>query len=146
MWNCIFGSFSQFKNWFLAIFEIAKKNFVKNFFVKLIYLISGVFLVWTFFNFLAHCGFYLQRVFFLLHFFVKDSRMHPISRNSNILSFFSNIEITNEVVVFFQHTHTMYDFHNSTDTLKFWTEKHDINKNLLFFIKIRWKTKKFYLE
>ena len=26
--------------------------------------------------------------------------MHPISRNSNILSFFSNIEITNEVVVF----------------------------------------------
>ena len=30
--------------------------------------------------------------------------MHPISRNSNILSFFSNIEITNEVVVFFPTT------------------------------------------
>ena len=100
-----FLTFSQFKNWFLAIFEItkngfwlkinntnvlfAKKNFLlsvkltntliwymvelhnlvilrmkkiswkifkKNFFVKLIYLISRVFLAWTFFNFLAHWG------------------------------------------------------------------------------------------
>ena len=59
---------------------------------------------------------------------------------------------------------TMYDFHNSTDTLKFWTEKWTINKTFLFFIwfwwnlvklsmcttispsfiKIGWKTKKFY--
>ena len=27
----------------------------------------------------------------------------------------------------------MYDFHNSTDTLKFWTEKRAINKTFLFF-------------
>ena len=59
---------------------------------------------------------------------------------------------------------TLYDFHNSTDTLKFWTEKRAINKTFLLFIlfwynlvklylktttspsfiKIRWKTKKFY--
>ena len=29
-------------------------------------------------------------------------------------------------------THTMYDFHNSTDTLKIWTEKRAINKTFLF--------------
>ena len=28
---------------------------------------------------------------------------------------------------------TMYDFHDSTDTLKFWTEKQAINKTFLFF-------------
>ena len=27
---------------------------------------------------------------------------------------------------------TMYDFHNSTDTLKFWTEKWAINKKNVF--------------
>ena len=32
-WNCIFGSFPQFKKWFLAIFEIAKNRiWPKNFF------------------------------------------------------------------------------------------------------------------
>ena len=31
-------------------------------------------------------------------------------------------------------TSTMYDFHNSTDTLKFWTEKWAFNKTFLFFI------------
>ena len=40
-WNCIFGSFltfSQFKNWFLAIFEIAKNGiWSKKLFVKFIY-------------------------------------------------------------------------------------------------------------
>ena len=37
------------------IFEIAKNGFwSKNFFVKLIYLISPVFLAWNFLNFLAH--------------------------------------------------------------------------------------------
>ena len=42
-------SFSQFKNSFLAIFEIAKNGiWSKHFFVKLIYLISRVFLAWTF--------------------------------------------------------------------------------------------------
>ena len=33
---------------------------------------------------------------------------------------------------------TMYDFHNSTDTLKFWTEKRAINKTFLFFIWFWW--------
>ena len=33
---------------------------------------------------------------------------------------------------------TMYDFHNSTDTLKFWTEKWAINKTFLFFIQLWW--------
>ena len=27
---------------------------------------------------------------------------------------------------------TMYDFHDSTDTLKFWTEKQDNNKTISF--------------
>ena len=44
-WNCIFGVFPQFKIWFLAIFEIAKNGiWSTKFFVKLIYLISRVFL------------------------------------------------------------------------------------------------------
>ena len=54
----------------------------------------------------------------------------------------------------------MYDFHNSTDTLKFWTEKWAINKKKFVFhsilmklgeivehmsnYKFSWKTKKFY--
>ena len=29
--------------------------------------------------------------------------------------------------------HTMYDFHDSTDTLKFWTEKRAINKTFFVF-------------
>ena len=33
---------------------------------------------------------------------------------------------------------TMYDFHNSTDTLKFCTEKRAINKTFLFFIRFWW--------
>ena len=33
---------------------------------------------------------------------------------------------------------TMYDFHNSTDTLKFWTEKRAINKTILLFIIFWW--------
>ena len=53
MWNCIFKLFPQFKNWFLANFEIG--IWPKKFFMKLIYLISRVFLAWSFFNFLAHC-------------------------------------------------------------------------------------------
>ena len=31
--------------------------------------------------------------------------------------------------------YTMYDFHNSTDTLKFGTEKQAINKTFLFFLR-----------
>ena len=58
--NCIFGSFKfspTSKIDFLAIFEIAKNGiWWKNFFMKLIYLISRVFLAWTFLNFLAYCG------------------------------------------------------------------------------------------
>ena len=33
---------------------------------------------------------------------------------------------------------TMYNFHDSTDTLKFWTEKRAINKTFLFFIWFWW--------
>ena len=40
-----------------------------------------------------------------------------------------------DTVIFF--TRTMYDFHDSTDILKFWAEKWAINKTFLFFIKIR---------
>ena len=41
----------------MAIFEIAKNGFwSKRNFVKLVYLISRVFLAWTFLNFLAHSG------------------------------------------------------------------------------------------
>ena len=34
--------------------------------------------------------------------------------------------------------YTVYDFHNSTDTLKFWTEKRAINKTFLYFIWFWW--------
>ena len=37
-------------------------NLAKKIFVKLIYLISRVFLAWNFLNFLAHCVFYYIRV------------------------------------------------------------------------------------
>ena len=44
-----FLTFSQFKNWFLVIFKMAKNGFwSKYFFVKLIDLIPWVFLAWTF--------------------------------------------------------------------------------------------------
>ena len=33
---------------------------------------------------------------------------------------------------------TMYDFHNSTDTLKFWTETWAFNKTFMFFIRFWW--------
>ena len=40
----------------MAIFKLHKMEFGPKIFMKLIYLISrGFFLVWTFFNFLAHC-------------------------------------------------------------------------------------------
>ena len=35
---------------------------------------------------------------------------------------------------FFSIIRTMYDFHDSTDTLKFLTEKQAINKTVLLFI------------
>ena len=38
---------------------MAKNGFWSKHFVKLIYLISRVFLAWTFYNFLAHCDVYL---------------------------------------------------------------------------------------
>ena len=41
---------------------------------------------------------------------------------------------------------TMYDFHNSTDTLKFWTEKWAINKTFLFFISFWWNLVKLKLS
>ena len=56
MENIQFQTFSQFKNWFLAIFEIVKNGiWPENFCVKLIYLISRAFLPGLFFNFLAPC-------------------------------------------------------------------------------------------
>ena len=40
---------------------------------------------------------------------------------------------------------TMYDFHDSTDTLKFWTEKQAINNTFLYFIWFWWNlVKKYY--
>ena len=52
-----FLTFSLFKNWFLAIFEIAKNGiWLRKISIKLIYLISQVFfLAGTFLNILAHC-------------------------------------------------------------------------------------------
>ena len=69
-------------------------------------------------------------------------------------------------IPFLKDVLTMYDIHDSTDTLKFWTEKRAINKtffvfhpilmklgeievymdnyNFTKFIKIKWKQKKFY--
>ena len=58
-WNCIFCSLKVFpssKIDFWAFLKLQKMEFGGNiFFVKLIYLISRVFLAWTFFNFLAYC-------------------------------------------------------------------------------------------
>ena len=39
---------------------------------------------------------------------------------------------------------TMYDFHDSTDTLKFWIEKRAIIKTFLFFIWFWWNLAKLY--
>ena len=56
-WNCISSSFKLFpssKNDFWPFLKLQKMEFgQKIFFVKLIYLISRVFLAWTFLNFLA---------------------------------------------------------------------------------------------
>ena len=51
----------------------------------------------------------------------------------------STLKVWREKLIWgFFHLFTMYDFHNSTDTLKFWTEKWAINKTFLFFIRIWW--------
>ena len=59
LWNCIFGSFKLFpssKIDFWPFLKLQKMEFgKKKKFVKLIYLISRVFLAWTFLIFLAHC-------------------------------------------------------------------------------------------
>ena len=53
----VLNFFPAFKNWFLPFLKLQKNGiWSKGFFVKLNYLISRVFLAWTFFNFLAHCG------------------------------------------------------------------------------------------
>ena len=41
---------------------------------------------------------------------------------------------------------TMYDFHDSTDTLKFWTEKQTINKKYIVFHLIWWNLVKLQLS
>jgi len=40
---------------FCPFLKLQKMEFGQDFFVKWIYLISRIFLAWTFFNFLAHC-------------------------------------------------------------------------------------------
>ena len=40
----------------------------------------------------------------------------------------------------------MYDFNDSTDTLKFWTEKPAIIKTFLFFIQFWWNLVKLYYK
>ena len=52
--------------------------------------------------------------------------------------------MVHHIVCNFQVGCTMYDFHNSTDTLKFWTEKWAINKTFLFFIRLWWNLVKLY--
>ena len=61
LWNCIFGSFKLFPSSKIDFghFWNCKKW-------KLIYLISRVFLAWTFLNFLAHCGIYRVTILELL--------------------------------------------------------------------------------
>ena len=47
---------------------------------------------------------------------------------------FKSGETETEIIVD-AYVYTMYGFHNSTDTLKFGTEKQAINKTFLFFIR-----------
>ena len=57
--NCISGSFNLFpssKIDFWPFLKLQKMEFGQKNFVKLIYLISRVFLAWTFLNFLVHYG------------------------------------------------------------------------------------------
>ena len=66
----------------MAIFEIAKNGIwsKKNFFVKLIYLISRLLLAWTFLNFLAHCGILQKKKNFV------KSKYHFIGGGRNIMN------------------------------------------------------------
>ena len=52
-----FQTFSQFKNWFLAIFEIATNGVrSKKIFGEIdLFDFTSFFFAWTFLNFLAHC-------------------------------------------------------------------------------------------
>ena len=74
----ILGSFKLFPGSKIDIWPFLKWNLAKKNFVKLIYLISHVFLAWAFLNFLAYCVsilflqkcmmFFLMRYSFLLGF------------------------------------------------------------------------------
>ena len=50
----------------------------------------------------------------------------------------SRLKYEKKVQQVFDDVLTMYDFHDSTDTLKFWTEKRAINKKQLYFIQFWW--------
>ena len=56
----------------------------------------------------------------------------PSSTSGNNIYFFLHII---ELYTVWSEGCTMYDFHNSTDTLKFWTEKVAIKKTFLIFIR-----------
>ena len=83
-WNCIFGSFSQFKNWFLAIFEIAKKwnlgkkNFSWNWFIWF----HEFFWPGLFFNFMAHCELSVKPFFGWFRVPGKSDFGYPVHHNN----------------------------------------------------------------
>ena len=60
----IFSNFWNRKKWTL----------VKSWIMKLIYLISQVFLAWTFFNFLAHCEIYEKYIHIIFEYIFRDRR------------------------------------------------------------------------
>ena len=97
MENIQFKTFSQFKNWFLAILEIGKNGFWSKWnFVKWIYLISRVFLAWTFLNFLPPCYIYntllvsMVSIFFAFSFFAKNENFWAILRKKRKKSHSTN--------------------------------------------------------
>ena len=116
----------------------------KVFFLRLLYILV-LFLIATLPlfspNFLPHClnRWTLQATANkkFSGFFCENSWLFPTSHKVS----FEKIDKTTWESFFCCHC-TMYDFHNSSDTLKYWTEKWAINKTFLFFIWSWWNMAK----
>ena len=55
------------------------------------------------------------------------------TQDKMVLARYDNVRFFRQIKVKVMDRHTMYDFHNSTDTLKFGTKKRAINKTFFFF-------------
>ena len=84
----------------------------------------------------------LRLVFLSLEFEATELKGSAVAENLKMLwktptTFQSGMKMKNSVMNNTSEC-TMYDFHDSTDTLKFWTEKRAINNKKLFFFRFWW--------